>query len=126
MAVLDLRDFPGGLNLRDSFEMLKPNETPDALNKTLTTRGAARRERLHAGRDACPARPSYLYYSDVSTSGSPASTITSHPARRPLRQLDRRSSAFPSPSESRMVDFAGQAVIGFRPTRAVFIHDPDG
>jgi hypothetical protein len=40
MPQVDLRDFSGGLNLRDSLEALAPRETPDALNMTLTTRGA--------------------------------------------------------------------------------------
>jgi hypothetical protein len=42
MPIVDLRDFGGGLNLRDSLEQLPLNETPDALNMTLTPRGAAR------------------------------------------------------------------------------------
>lgn len=34
-----LNDFSGGLNLRDSATEIAPNETPDALNWTLDTRG---------------------------------------------------------------------------------------
>lgn len=42
MPTIDLRDFSGGLNLRDSLERVATSETPDALNMTLTTRAAAR------------------------------------------------------------------------------------
>lgn len=41
MTVANLTRFDGGLNLRDSLELLAPNETPDAVNMTLTTRGSA-------------------------------------------------------------------------------------
>lgn len=40
MPKIDLNDFSGGLNLRDSIELIGKKETPDAVNMTLTARGA--------------------------------------------------------------------------------------
>ena len=66
MPVLDLRDFTGGLNVRDSLEALRPNETPDALNMTLTTNGAVRpRNGCRQAVTLPSGYARYLYYSAV-------------------------------------------------------------
>jgi len=64
VTVMDLRDFGGGLNLRDSAEQLALNETPDAVNATLARRGAALVRNGCALAVTLPAgTASYLYYS---------------------------------------------------------------
>jgi hypothetical protein len=68
MPLLDLKDFSGGLNVRDSLEALGPSETPDALNMTLTTRGSVR---MRNGAVQVATLPSgvgennFLYYSPI-------------------------------------------------------------
>ena len=65
MPRIDL-SFTGGLNLRDSLEEIAQNETPDALNSTLTVTGAARPRAGCTQVATLPAGTAkFLYYSSV-------------------------------------------------------------
>jgi len=66
MPTIKLADFAGGLNLRDSPTEIAPNETPDALNWTLDTRGAARLRpgaALAATLPGTSNKPAFIFYS---------------------------------------------------------------
>lgn len=68
IAGLPIRGFDGGLNLRDTWSELAPNETPLAYNVVYDERGAVvARLGLIAMNAASllPAAPGYLYYSRV-------------------------------------------------------------
>lgn len=68
MSVVDLADFSGGVNLRDSPEQLSRNETPDARNLTLSTRGAVLLRNGHTNVLALPGgttNPAFIFYSEA-------------------------------------------------------------
>jgi hypothetical protein len=65
---IDLHDFSGGLNLLDSPNELKPNETPDATNFTLDERGAFKWRGGSLNLGSLPGtsgKPAFLYFSPL-------------------------------------------------------------
>jgi hypothetical protein len=68
IATLELKGFDGGLNLRDAWAEIEPNETPLAWNVIYDERGAViARLGLNKlnGASLLPQPPGYLYYSKV-------------------------------------------------------------
>lgn len=68
MPTIVLERFDGGLNLRDSPTVLKPNETPDAYNWTLDELGSVRLRGGSTNQASLPGtsgRPAFIFFSRV-------------------------------------------------------------
>jgi hypothetical protein len=125
MTVVDLARFDGGLNTRDSLEELGRNETPDAVNKTLTTRGAVVVRNGCALAVTLPAgTASFLYYSASLDKWycQVGTELYRRPGDLSGSWTDITTVSLTTSATVAMVDFQGVVVI-VHPVDGVYTHD---